>query len=144
MEDLTPEELDRYGGANNLTFHQVQLLDAEKADARDAQTRVKGKGKGKGKADLSHDPDFPAWNVKIKNIHLPFGTIPIRDSALGQSFGINEAADLKRAIEESLELERVRKANEEKEHQEILAQIQEAELKEMWDRMDEEHELNRR
>ena len=57
---------------------------------------------------------------------------------------MNEAADLKRAIEESLELERVRKANEEREHQEILAQIQEAELKEMWDRMDEEHELNRR
>ena len=57
---------------------------------------------------------------------------------------MNEAADLKRAIEESLELERIRKAKAEREHQEILAQIKEAELKEMWDKMDEEHELNRR
>ena len=54
---------------------------------------------------------------------------------------MNEAADLKRAIEESLELERIK---DEREHQEILAQIKEAELKEMWDKMDEEHEQNRR
>ena len=100
--------------------------------------------KGKGKADFFHDPNLPAWTVKVKNIHLSSGTVPMVDSASGQSIDMNEAADLKRAIEESLELERVRKANEEREHQEILAQIQEAELKEMWDRMDEEHEQNRR
>ena len=57
---------------------------------------------------------------------------------------MNEAADLKRAIEESLELERIRKAKDEREHQEILTQIKVAELKEMWDKMDEEHEQNRR
>ena len=66
------------------------------------------------------------------------------DSASGQPIGMNEVADLKRAIEESLEFERIRKAKAEKEHQEILAQIEEAELKQMWDRMDEEHEQNRR
>ena len=77
VEDMTPEELDRYGGTNRLTFEQVQVLDAERADVLNVQTRVKGKGKGKGKANLSHDPDFPAWNVKIKNFHLPSRTIPI-------------------------------------------------------------------
>ena len=100
--------------------------------------------KGKGKTDFFHDPNLPAWTVKVKNIHLPSGTVPMVDSASGQSIDMNEAADLKRAIEESLELERIRKAKDKREHQEILAQIQEAELKEMWDKMDEEHELNKR
>ena len=66
------------------------------------------------------------------------------DSTSGQSIDMNEAADLKRAIEESLEHERIRKEKDEREHQEILAQIEEAELKQMWDRIDEEHEQNRR
>ena len=100
--------------------------------------------KGKGKADFFHDPNYPAWTVKIKNIHLPSGTITVEDSSTGQPIGMNEAADLKRAIEESLEFERIRKAKAEREHQEILAQIREAELKQMWDKVDEEHEQNRR
>ena len=100
--------------------------------------------KGKGKADFFHDPNLPAWTVKVKNIHLPSGTVPMVDSASGQSIDMNEAADLKRAIEESLEFERIRKAKAEREHQEILAQIKDSELNEMWAKMDEEHEQNRR
>ena len=102
------------------------------------------KGKGKGKTDLSHDPEYSAWAFKVKNIHLPFGTIPLGDSPSGQSVEMNEAADLNRVIKESLELERQRKERDEREHLEILAKIREAELKEMWDKVDEEHEQNRR
>ena len=137
IEELTQEEFE-YFGTNNLTFHQVQELDAMRAVAQAA------KGKGKRKADLSHDPNYPAWTVKVKNIHLPYETIPLGDSASGQPIGMNEAADLKRAIEESLELERIRKEKAEREHLEILAKIREAELKKMWDKVDEEYEQNRR
>ena len=70
--------------------------------------------KGKGKADFFHDPNLPAWTVKVKNIHLPSGTVPMVDSASGQSIDMNEAADLKRAIEESLEFERIRKSKAER------------------------------
>ena len=140
---MTEEESALFGGTSNLTFHQVQELDAMRSCALADQARMKGKGK----ANFLHDPNLPAWTVKIKNIHLPSGTVPMVDSASGQSIDMNEATDLKRAIEESLEFERIRKAKAEREHQEILAQItqiKEAELKHMWDKMDEEHEQNRR
>ena len=138
IEEMTPEEFD-YFGTNNLTFHQAQELDAMRANAQAA------KRKGKVKADLSHDPELSAWAFKVKNIHLSSGTtIPLGDSSSGQPIGMNEAADLKRAIKESLEFERLRKEKAEREHLEILAQIREAELKEMWDKVDEEHEQNRR
>ena len=124
---MTEEESALFGGTSNLTFHQVQELDAMRSCALADQARMKGKGK----ADFLHDPNLPAWTVKVKNIHLPSGTVPMVDSTSGQSIDMNEAADLKRAIEESLELERIRKAKDEREHQEILAQIKEPELKEM-------------
>ena len=134
---MTYDEFELFG-SNNLTFHQVQQLDAMRANAQAAKV------KGKGKADFFHDPNLPAWTVKVKNIHLPFGTIPMVDSASGQSIDMNEVADLKKTIEESLEHERIRKEKDEREHQEILVQIEEAELKQVWDRMDEEREQNRR
>ena len=41
-------------------------------------------------------------------------------------------------------MERVRKANEERELQQILAQINEQQMNEMWAKMNEEHEQNQR
>ena len=74
VEDLTPEELERFNGNHKLTFEQFTVLDADRANAL-AKEKVKGKGKGIGKASLAQDPDFPVWNVKISNIHLPHGVI---------------------------------------------------------------------
>ena len=73
VEDMTPEEFERYGRTDRLTYEQLFVLDAERANAKDLQEKGKGKGKGKGKAkaSLSHDPDYPAWNVKVKVVHLP-------------------------------------------------------------------------
>ena len=51
--------------------------------------------------------------MKVKAVHLPHATIPIGESEQGRTFGLNELSDLKKAIAESLETERLRKANEE-------------------------------
>ena len=103
VEDMTPEEFERYGYTNRLTQEQLFVLDAERAHAKHLQERKgkgKGKGKGKAKSSLPQDPDYPAWNVKVKAVHLPHGSIPIEDTELGRSFGLDEASDLKKAIEE--------------------------------------------
>ena len=103
----------------------------------------KGKGKGKAKSSQPQDPDYPAWNVKVKAVHLPHATIPIGNSEEGRAFGLNELSDLKRAIAESLESERIRKAQEEEELQQILAQIDGQQMNEMWAKANEEFEENR-
>ena len=146
VEDMTPEEFERYGSTDRLTYEQLFVLDAERAHAKNLQEKGKGKGKEKGKAmsSLPQDPDYPAWNVKVKAVHLPHRSIPIEDTELGRSFGLDEASDLKRAIEESLEEERIRMANEERELQQILAQINQQQMDEMWAKMNEEHEQNQR
>ena len=115
------------------------VLDAERANAKG-----KGKGKGKAKSSLSQDPDYSAWNVKVKAVHLPHATIPIGESEQGRVFGLNELSDLKQAIAESLETERLRKANEEREFQAILAQIDQQQMNEMWAKANEEFEESQR
>ena len=145
VEDMTPEEFERYGNTDRLTYEQLFVLDAERAHAKALQEKKgKGKGKGKAKSSLSHDPNYSAWNVRVKAVHLPHGSIPIGDTELGRSFGLDEASDLKKAIAESLETERLRKANEERELQQILAQINQQQMDEMWAKMDEEHQQNQR
>ena len=143
---MTPEEFERYGNTDRLTYEQLFVLDAERAHAMDLHEKGKGKGKGKGKAksSLPQDPDYPAWNVKVKAVHLPHATIPIGDSEDGRAFGLDELSDLKKAIAESLETERLRKANEERELQAILAQIDQQQMTEMWAKMNEEFEENQR
>ena len=64
VEDMTEEESALFGGTSNLTFHQVQELDAMRSCALADQARMKGKGK----TDFLHDPNLPACTVKIKNI----------------------------------------------------------------------------
>ena len=143
VEDMTPEEFERYGNTDRLTYEQLFILDAERAQAKDLQEKKgKGKGKGKAKSSLPQDPDYPAWNVKVKAVHLPHATIPIGDSEDGRAFGLDELSDLKKSIVESLETERLRKANEERELQQILAQIDQQQINEMWAKMEEEHEQN--
>ena len=98
---------------------------------------------------MSHDPEYSAWAFKVKNLHLPSGTIPVDSSSSRQeqSVGMNEAADMRRAIQESLELERQEKERVESEHLEDLARIreaEEAELKELWDRCEEGSEQIKR
>ena len=140
VEGLTTEELERFNGNNKLTFEQFTVLDADRANAW-----AKEKAKGKGKASLAQDPDFPVWNVKISNIHLPHGVIPINETSLGSSSsGLSEADDLRRAIVESLELERIRKEKEARELQEILAQIDQQEMDEAWARVEEAYQKNQR
>ena len=79
------------------------------------------------------------WNVKVKTVHYPFGSIPISESPFGELAGLTKVNELKRAIEESLELERQRKARDEKELQDILAQIDQQTKAEKWAEMQEEH-----
>ena len=78
--------------------------------------------------------------MKFKVVHLPHATISIGESEQGRAFGLNELSDLKKAIAESLETERLRKANEERELQTILAQIDQQQMNEMWDKANEEFE----
>ena len=78
--------------------------------------------------------------MKVKAVHLPHATIPIGESEQGRVFGLNELSDLKKVIAESLETERLRKANEERELQTILAQIDQQQMNEMWDKANEEFE----
>ena len=94
---------------------------------------------------MSQDPEYSAWAFKVRNLHLPSGTIPVDDSSSRQeqSVGMDEAADMRRAIQESFELERQEKERAEREHLEDLAKIreaEEAELKELWDKCEEESE----
>ena len=72
-------------------------------DAMRANSRV-----GKVKVNLSPDPKYSPWAFKVKNLHLPSETIPVDASSSGQeqSVGMDEAVDMRRAIQESLELER--------------------------------------
>ena len=88
-------------------------------DAMRANSRV-----GKGKVDMSQD----LWAFKVRNLHLPSGTVPLDDSSSRQeqSVGMDEAADMRRAIQESPELERKEKERAEREHLEDLARIREA------------------
>ena len=141
---MTPEEFERYGNTDRLTYEQLFVLDAERTQAKGLQEKRKGKGKGKAKSSQPQDPDYPAWNVKVKVVHLPHATIPIGESEDGRAFGLDELSDLKKAIAESLETERLRKANEERELQQILAQIDQQQMNEMWAKMNEEHEENQR
>ena len=67
------------------------------------------------------------WNVKVRAIHYPFGSLPVSDSPYGEFAGLTEVSDLKRAIDASLESERLRKARDEAELQDILAQIDQSE-----------------
>ena len=141
VEDMTPEEFERYGWTDRITFEQLVCLDAERELAKPPQEKRKGKGKGKGKATSSQaeDPNYPVWNVKVKTVHYPFGSIPISESPFGEFAGLTKVNELKRAIEESLELERQRKARDEKELQDILAQIDQQTKEEKWAEMQEEH-----
>ena len=98
---------------------------------------------------MSQDPEYSAWAFKVRNLHLPSGTIPVDDSLSRQeqSFGMDEAADMRRAIQESLELERQEKEKAEREHLEDLAKIreaEEAELRKLWQKSDEGNEQMRR
>ena len=104
---------------------------------------------GKGKVDLSHDPEYSAWAFKVRNLHLPSGTIPIDELSSGQeqSVGMNEAEDMRRAIQESLELARQERERAEREHLEDVAKIkeaEEAELRELWKKCEEGSEQIRR
>ena len=122
VEDMTPEEFEHFGYTDRLTQEQFFVLDAERAKA---QRKGKGKVKGKGKASSSQadDPNYPVWNVKVKVIHYPFGSIPISDSPYGEFAGFTEVSDLKRAIDASIESERLRREKAEAELQEMIAQI---------------------
>ena len=112
---MTPEEFERYGWTDRITFDQLVCLDAERANAKHSQEKGKGKGKGKAKSSQPDDPSYPVWNVKVKTVHLPHGSIPIEDSEFGNFAGLSEVSDLKKSIEESLEVERQRRAREERE-----------------------------
>ena len=63
---------------------------------------------------------------------------------VSSSSGLSEVDDLRRAIVESLELERIRKEREARELQEILAQIDQQEMDEAWARVEEEYQKNQR
>ena len=51
---MTPDELERYGGTDSLTYEQLFVLDAERAHAMDLKEKGKGKGKGKGSCIAYH------------------------------------------------------------------------------------------
>ena len=101
VEDMTPEEFERFGYTDRLTQEQFFVLDAERAKA---QRKGKGKVKGKGKASSSQadDPNYPVWNVKVRAIHYPYGSMHISDAPFGEFAGLTEVSDLKRAIDASL------------------------------------------
>ena len=124
VEDMTPEEFERYGYTDRLTQEQFFVLDAERAKAK---MKGKGKVKGKGKSSDGDDPSYPVWNVKVKAIHYPFGSMPLSDSPFGEFAGLTEISDLKKAIDESIESERLRREKAETELQEMIAQIDQSE-----------------
>ena len=76
IEDMTPEEFEKYGYTDRLSFGQMACLDADRASAKPTPSISKGKGKGKGKGkrkaqEVEEDPNFPVWNVKIRAVHYP-------------------------------------------------------------------------
>ena len=125
IEDMTPEEFEKYGYTDKISFGQMACLDAERAAAKPTQAIGKGKGKGKGKRkaqEVEEDPNFPVWNVKIRVVHYPNGEVTPFSDATGFP-GYEEVENLKRAFEESVESERLRREREEEELQRIIAQI---------------------
>ena len=62
------------------------------------------------------------WNVKIRVVHYPNGEVTPFSDATGFP-GFEEVENLKRAFEESVESERLRREKEEEELQRIIAQI---------------------
>ena len=124
---MTPEEFERYGYTDKFSFGQMACLDAERARAKPTQPISKGKGKGKGKGkrkaqEVEEDPNFPVWNVKIRAVHYPNGEVTPFSDATGFP-GYKEVENLKRAFEESVESERLRRERDEEELQQIIAQI---------------------
>ena len=68
IEDMTPEEYEKYGFTDKLSFGQMACLDADRASAMPTPpiSKSKGKSKGKGKRkaqEIEEDPNFPVWNV---------------------------------------------------------------------------------
>ena len=109
----------------------MACLDAERASAKPTQAigKDKGKGKGKGKRkakEVEEDSNFPVWNVKIKAVHYPNGEVIPFSDATGFP-GYAEVQDLKRAFEESVESERLKREKEEAELQSIIAEIDQRE-----------------
>ena len=49
IEDMTPEEFEKYGFTDRLSFDQMACLDVDRAAAKPTQPIGKGKGKSKGK-----------------------------------------------------------------------------------------------
>ena len=141
VADMTPEEFERFGYTDRLTEEQLFVLDAERAKA---QRKGKDKVKGKGKASSSQadDPNYPVWNVKVKAIHYPFGSMPLSDSPFGEFAGLTEVSDLKKAIDESIESERLRREKAEAELQEMIAQIDQSEKDAQLAKMQEECNQN--
>ena len=126
---MTADEFERYGMTDMITFGQMACLDAERANAKASQERRKGKGKGKGKwktKEVEEDPNFPVWNVKIKAVHYPNGEVTPFSDATGFP-GYAEVQDMKKAFEESVESERLRREKEEAELQSIIAEIDQRE-----------------
>ena len=66
------------------------------------------------------------WNVKIRAVHYPNGEVTPSSDATGFP-GLEEVENLKRAFEESVESERLRREKEEAELQSIIAQIDQSE-----------------
>ena len=128
IEDMTPEEFEKYGYTNRLSFGQMACLDAERASAKPTpSTGKKGKGKGKSKGkrkaqEVEEDPNFPVWNVKIRAVHFPNGEVTHFSDATAFP-GYEEVENMKRAFEESVESERLRRERDEEELQQIIAQI---------------------
>ena len=109
----------------------MACLDAERARAKPTQPIGKGKGKDRGKGkrkaqEVEEDPNFPVWNVKIRAVHYPNGEVIPFSDATGFP-GFDEVQNLKRAFEESVESERLRREKEEAELQSIIAQIDQSE-----------------
>ena len=127
IEDMTPEEYERYGFTDRLSFGQMACLDADRASAMPTPpiSKSKGKSKGKGKRkaqEVEQDPSFPVWNVKIRAVHYPNGEVAYFDDATGFP-GYEEVENMKKAFEESIESERLRREREEEELQRIITQI---------------------
>ena len=109
----------------------MACLDAERARAKPTQPIGKGKGKGKGKVkrkaqEVEEDPNFPVWNVNIRAVHYLNGEVTLFSDATGFP-GYEEVENMKRAFEESVESERLRREREEEELQRIIAQINQSE-----------------
>ena len=105
----------------------MACLDAERTKAKSTQPIGKGKGKGKRKAqEVEEDPNFPVWNVKIRAVHYPNGEVTPFDDSTGFP-GFEEVENMKKAFEESIESERLRREREEAELQNIIAQIDQSE-----------------